>query len=133
MKTTNPDWLTDSPWSPGPRDQPRPEGREPLAGPQVQPGVLGARPAPAQISPVEAAAVGSPSEPGGLGGMVTAPVLHPRLTLQALVDVVQLLPLAEVLLLQLGHQVLRLRQLLQELGGNAGRLSGGWSRRGGVL
>ena len=54
--------------------------------------------------------------------MITASVLQPGLPLQAVVDAVQLLPLAEVLLLQLSHHLLGLRQLLQELGRNAGRL-----------
>ena len=54
--------------------------------------------------------------------MVTAPVLHPRLLLQALLYVLQLLPLGLVLLLELGHQVLRLGQLLQELRWNLWRL-----------
>ena len=65
MRTTLPDLSSDSPRSPGPRDQHGAERREPLAGLQVQPGVLGAGPGPPQLSPVKTAAVGGPSEPGG--------------------------------------------------------------------
>ena len=108
------------PRSAGPGHQHGPQGGEPLTGPQVQSGVLGPSPGTGQVSAIKAAAVGGSSEPGGLGGVITAPVLQPRLPLQAVVDVVQLLPLAGVLPLELGHHLLGLRQLLEELRRNVG-------------
>ena len=108
--------------------------REPVAGPgggQVQArgrdvvrgrvlGHCNPRPPPRPRTRVQAAARGGVAAAEAAAGVVAASVAQPRLPLEPRVDGLQLLLLAEVLLLQPPHHLLGLGQLLQEFRRNGG-------------